>query len=262
VKALLLLAGLVAAALPYSMPSRAQAQDSVPDARAFVPDANPPEGDDWRFSVTPYGWLNEVQGRVGAGGTETEVDVSLGDVLDQVDLGLMGVFEARYRRWVGLFDFMYSSLTADQENATETIRAGMDQVTVQPEVGYTLIERPWGGIDGLVGARFWNFNLDITVIEGSTENDAASGDQNWVDGTVGARVRYSSGRHWHLFLRGDAGAGGSDFTWQVLGGAGLDVGSCCIAHAAYHHLDVDYESDDFLSDVYLTGPALGLQIKF
>jgi hypothetical protein len=262
VKALVLLAGLVAAALPCAAPSRALAQDSVPDARAFVPDAQPPEEDDWLFSVTPYGWLNSVQGRVGSGGTETDVDVSFGDVLDQVDLGLTGVFEARHRRWVGLFDFMYSSLTADQENATETIRAGLDQVTVQPEVGYTLVERPWGGIDGLVGARFWNFDLDITVIEGSTENDVASGDQHWLDGTVGARVRYSSTRHWHLFFKGDAGAGGSNFTWQVIGGAGYDLGSCCVARATYRHLDVDYESDDILTDVYLTGPALGLEIKF
>ena len=117
-------------------------------------------------------------------------------------------------------------------------------------------------VDGLVGARFWNFDLDLKVIEGSTETDAASGDQQWLDGTLGARVRYSSDRHWHLFFRGDAGAGGSDFTWQVLGGAGLDVGSCCIALATYRHLDVDYQSDDFISDIYLTGPALGLEIKF
>jgi hypothetical protein len=262
VKALVLLAGLVAAALPCAVPSRALAQDSVPDARTFVPDAHPPGEPDWRFSVTPYGWLSGVDGRVGSGGTETDVDVSFGDVLDRVDLALMGVFEARYRRWVGLFDFMYSSLTADQENDIETIRAGLDQVTVQPEVGYTLIERPWGGVDGLVGARFWNFGLDITVIEGSTESDVASGEEHWLDGTVGARVRYSSARRWHLFLKGDAGAGGSNFTWQVIGGAGYDLGDCCVGRAAYRHLDVDYESDDILADLALTGPALGLEIKF
>jgi hypothetical protein len=263
VKALTLLAGFVAlAAVPCAVPSRANAQDSVPPAQTYVPDAHPPEERAWGFSITPYGWLNAVQGRVGSGGTTTDVDVSFGDVLDRVDLGLAGVFEARHRRWVGLLDVVYSSLTSDQQNATETIRALLDQVTLQPELGYTLVERPWGGIDGLVGARFWNFNLDIKVIEGSIENDVASGDQNWLDGTLGARVRYSAPRHWHLFFRGDAGAGGSDFTWQVQGGAGYDLGTCCVARAAYRHLDVDYESDDFISDIYLTGPTLGLEIKF
>jgi hypothetical protein len=262
VKQLALLAGLIVAVLPSAVASPAQAQDSVPDAQVFVPDAHPPEEDDWRFGVTPYGWLTGLEGRVGAGGTETEVDVSFGDVLDRVDLALMGVFEARHRRWVGLFDFMYSSLTAEQENATETIRALLDQVTIQPEVGYTLVARPWGGIDGLVGARFWNFDLDLELIEGSTETDIASGDQHWLDGTVGARVRYTSTRRWHLFFKGDAGAGGSNFSWQVIGGGGYDLGDCCVARAAYRHLDVDYESDDILTDIYLTGPALGLEIRF
>ena len=261
-KPLALIAGLVAAALLCAAPSRAQAQDSVPDAGAFVPDAHPPEEDDWRFSVTPYAWLPGVHGRVGAGGTETEVDNSFGEVIENVDLALMGVFEARHRRWVGYFDFMYASLTADQESETETTRAGMDQVIVQPEVGYTLVERPWGSVDGLVGARFWNFSLDISVIEGSEETEAGSGDANWVDGTVGARIRYSSTGHWHLLFKGDAGAGGSNFTWQVVGGAGYDIGSCCVARLAYRHLDVDYESEDILADVNFTGPALGLEIKF
>ena len=81
-------------------------------------------------------------------------------------------------------------------------------------------------------------------------------------GTIGARLRYGSTRRWHLFFKGDAGAGGSNFTWQVIGGGGYDLGSCCIARAAYRHLDVDYESADILTDVYLSGPALGLEIKF
>jgi hypothetical protein len=252
----LILAGLLAAVLLCDVRSRADAQ--VPT----VPDANPLEADAWQFSVTPYAWLAAEQGRVGTGGNVSEVDLSFGDVLDQVDLGLRGVFEARHRRWVGLLDLMYSSLAADQENATQTVRSLLDQVTLQPELGYTVLERPWGGIDALAGARFWSFSLDILVIEGSTENEVASGDQQWLDGTVGARLRYSPSRPWHLFLKGDVGAGGSDFTWQVLGGGGVDVGSCCAALAVYRHLDVDYESEDFVNDVYLTGPALGFEIRF
>jgi hypothetical protein len=252
----------VVAALSWALAPRAAAQDVVPDAQAAVPAAQPPDEPGWRFSVTPYAWLNGVQGQVGVGGTQTDVDLGFGDAFDQVDLGLMGVFEARHRRWVGVLDAMYSSVTADQENATETIRALLDQVTLQPMAGYTLVEQPWGGIDGLVGARFWNFDLDIELIEGSVESNVASGDRSWVDATVGGRVRYSSGHRWHLLLRGDAGAGGSDLTWQVLGGGGLDLGRCCIAQAIYRHLDVDYERDDFLADIALSGPALGLLIKF
>ena len=34
------------------------------------------------------------------------------------------------------------------------------------------------------------------------------------------------------------------------------------ALAVYRHLDVDYESGSFVNDVYMTGPALGLEIRF
>jgi len=34
------------------------------------------------------------------------------------------------------------------------------------------------------------------------------------------------------------------------------------AVAAYRHLDVDYTSDSFTNDSYMTGPALGLMIEF
>ena len=81
-KALLSLAGPVAAALACVLPAQAAAQDVVPDAQAAVPEADQPDEPGWRFSITPYGWLNGVQGRVGAGGTETEVDVGLGDAFD------------------------------------------------------------------------------------------------------------------------------------------------------------------------------------
>ena len=57
----------LAAALSCAVSSRAAAQDSVPQAQAVVPDA-PPEESAWRFSVTPYAWLNGVRGRVGSGG--------------------------------------------------------------------------------------------------------------------------------------------------------------------------------------------------
>jgi hypothetical protein len=42
----------------------------------------------------------------------------------------------------------------------------------------------------------------------------------------------------------------------------VDLGDCCAAVASYRHLDVNYQSDEFLNDVYLTGPALGLEIRF
>jgi hypothetical protein len=90
----------------------------------------------------------------------------------------------------------------------------------------------------------------------------ASGDKGWVDGTVGANLRYQPAEKWHLVAKADIGAGGSDFTWQLYGGAGYDLGSCCALVAAYRHLDVDYDKEGFLYDVNLSGPALGVGLRF
>jgi opacity protein-like surface antigen len=221
----------------------------------------------WEFSVTPYAWWPSQKGQIGIGDNLTEVDLTFGDLADQISLGLMGVFEARYERWLGRFDGMYRSLTDDEAAALAsgtpaTVRVNLDQVMVNPEVGYTLLAAPWGGIDGLVGARYWHVSTDIGASSGSTPAGTVSDDHHWVDGTVAGRVRYEPGPKWHVFALGDVGAGGSDFTWQAMAGAAYAFTDCCSAVVSYRHLDVDYKSDSFTNDSYMTGPALGLMIGF
>ena len=45
--------------------------------------------DPWRFQVTPYGWLSGLTGRVGVGRLQTDVDLSVGDVLDALKFAAM-----------------------------------------------------------------------------------------------------------------------------------------------------------------------------
>jgi hypothetical protein len=221
----------------------------------------------WEFSITPYAWWPSQKGEIGIGANVTEVDLTFGDLADQVSLGLMGVFEARHGRWLGRFDGLYRSLTDDEAVALAsgtpaTVRVGVDQVMLNPEVGYSLLVRPWGGIDGLVGVRYWDLSTDISGSSGGTSTGTVSGNHHWVDGTVTGRIRYSPSPKWQLFALGDIGAGGSNLTWQGMGGAAYTFTDCCSAVVAYRHIDVDYESDSFTNDSYMTGPALGLMIGF
>ena len=80
---------------------------------------------------------------------------------------------------------------------------------------------------------------------------------------VGAGWHYHAGGPWRLYAKADLGGGGSKFTWQALGGAGYDLGSCCTLTAAYRYLDVDYEKyGSFLYNVHLNGPAVGMTFRF
>ena len=261
----LVLVGAVASALSWIVPARIVAQDTIPSTR--VPNATAEDSSRWQFSFTPYVWPAGQKGRAGVGGSVAEVDLSVGDIIDQVDLGFTSLLEARHARLIGRVDFQYVSLADDvavplSSGANGTVAVSLDQVIAQPELGYTLVVQPWGGLDGLVGVRYWHLSTDIGAIVGGTQIAAVSGSKDWVDGTVGARLRFSPSAKWCLFAKGDLGGGGAKFSWQALGGVGYSVGHCCTALAAYRHLDVDYESDEFVNDFYMTGPALGFELRF
>jgi hypothetical protein len=40
------------------------------------------------------------------------------------------------------------------------------------------------------------------------------------------------------------------------------MAACCSVIVAYRQLDVDYERDTFVDDVYMTGPALSVGFGF
>src|SRR5688572_15884919 len=202
--------------------------------------AQQPEAPGWQFRFIPYVWAAAFQGRIGIGPAVTDVDLSFGDIIDHADFALMGVFEARKERWIGLLDGFYVGLSADRTLSVPTgtdLRLDQDQVMVQPAVGYTLLVRPWGGLDALGGIRYWHVSMSLSATGAGQATRSAS--RGWVDGAIGARLRYSPSPRWHLFALGDVGAGGSDFTWQASGGVGFDVASCCTILGGYRHLDVD-----------------------
>ena len=222
-----------------------------------------PEG--WQVSFTPYAWLAGIKGQVGVGGFVTDVDLGFGDILEDLDMALMGTLEARHGRWAGRLDMVYVSTLVEQDVTSPTpatVDLEQDQVIAQPELGYAVLERPWGGIDALVGFRYWHVSADLNLSVSGGPNTSRERSRGWVDGTVGGRIRYQAGEKWRLYGKLDFGAGGSKFAWQGVGGAAYDLGRCCALTAAYRHLDVDYDSDGFLFDTYLTGPALGVELRF
>jgi hypothetical protein len=219
-------------------------ENRVPDAQVEPPG--------WNFTITPYFWAAGLEGRVGVGGFVSDVSLSVGDVLDEFDIGVTGLFEARRAPWVVRADVFFVNLGDEVPAAT----IEQNQFTLQPEVGRTIVAGSGGSIDLLIGARYWNLDVDITA--GANQ---LSGGEEWVDATAGAAWRFQPAGSWHIFIKGDLGGGGSQITWQAYGGAGYDLGGCCALSALYRYLDVDYEKD-VVYDVHLNGPALGVTLRF
>lgn len=216
------------------------------------------QSESWRFAFTPYAWISGIRGTIGVGSNTGEVDVAFNEGGEDFEFGFAGLLEARRRRWVVRTDFFYVSFSDEQAtSAGSPVTVGQDDVMLHPEVGYTLLARRWGGVDGLVGARYLSTGVDL-----SGPSEQASVDRGWVDGTVGANVRYQPGSRWRLVAKADIGAGGSDFIWQLYGGGGYDLGRCCALVGAWRLLDLDYDHDNLLYDVRLSGPTIGLTLRF
>ena len=195
----MVLAWALSAPLGLTFAGRAAAQDTVPSAHvpdAHVPDAAlSPDSNAWAFSFSPYVWAASQNGRVGVLGNVTDIDLSFNDALSQVDLGFSALLEARYRRWIGLLDFSYFALTDDQavpEGAATsgTVQVSVDEVMAQPQIGYTLLVRPWGGVDGLGGVRYWHISSDVTANSSGSQTAVSSGSRGWVDGHRGSAAPF------------------------------------------------------------------------
>jgi hypothetical protein len=217
------------------------------------------------YILSPYFWAPATRGTAGAGGETTPVDMSFGDLTHHLNFGFMAAFEARRERWIMLVDAFYAALGEDDDTPgplLTNVSIKLHQLMIQPEIGYTALRRPWGGVDALGGIRIWHLSTDLTFVPVAGASRTDSGDQSWVDGFVGSRIRVEPGNRWHLSVLGDVGAGGSDLTWEAAAGAGYDVSQCCALTLGYRHLDVDYESSEFVNDLYMTGPILGFSWRF
>ena len=212
----------------------------------------------WGVTFTPYVWMSGLEGTIGVGSNITEVDVSFTEGAEDFEFGFAGLAEGRRYPWVLRLDFYYVSLSDEEAiSAGDTLRVGQNELMLHPEVGYALLTRPWGGVDGLIGARYRNLGVDLSL-----EPLGVSADRSWLDGTVGAAVRYQPAEKWRLAAKADVGAGGSNLSWQLYAGAGYALGRCCSLVGAYRFLDVDYDKDEILYDVRLGGPTFGLTLRF
>src|SRR3954463_14823472 len=80
-------------------------QTNVPNGVQSQPAAQPdnrspssPEG--WHVAVSPYLWFSAIHGTVGVGGHDASVHAGFGDVLSNLNLGLMATTELRHKRLV------------------------------------------------------------------------------------------------------------------------------------------------------------------
>jgi hypothetical protein len=115
-----------------------------------------------------------------------------------------------------------SDSRAVEEGSETTVLFEFEQTMLQPEIGYTVVQAPWGGIDLLGGGRYWHPKVEVSADAPGGSVDIGGGSRSWIDGIAGrARAITTRRRNGTFFAKGDVGAGGSKLTLQAFGGLGF-----------------------------------------
>jgi opacity protein-like surface antigen len=246
-----------------SLAGPAAAADLAPPEEPVAPDGG------WTFTFAPYLWAAGMQGDIAQFGLpEVDVDLSFSDIMQNFDIGVMGVGEARHDRFGILTDLMYVRLSAGNHvDPKGPIDADVDLTTETftflGAAEYRLIDNEAGTLDALAGARLWWVSTDIDF--SGNEIDASGNDsETWVDPMIGFRGRLNLSPDFFLTSWGMIGGFcvSSDFTWDVMGGLGYQVTDSISLVAGYRGLGVDYRNDGFVFDVTQDGPILGAVFRF
>lgn len=235
------------------------------------------QGSEWTFAVAPYFWAAGLQGDVGVFGVKpVHLDMSFGDIFDNLRFGGMLVGEAHNGTW-GLFgDLIYvkieddASVTRTVSGIPATLAASVETSSLTATIlgEYRVLSQPSANVDVMAGARIWSVDNTIGVslaVDGPPIRDLSGSDgSTWVDPMVGIRGRVDINPSWYLTGWGMIGGfgAGSDLTWDVLATVGYQWNQKFSLVAGYRALGVDYDNDGFVYDVVQHGPILGAVFRF
>jgi opacity protein-like surface antigen len=237
-----------------------------------------PAPDKWQFEFTPYLFGAALSGTTGISRVTADVDVSFGDILENLDSGFMAMFEARKGPWGFGFDGVYFRLKDDKSKSWQgpggigtadgALEATMTEQIYQLAVSYRTLNTH-SKLDLIGAARYTqldtDLNLDVTappVLPGGTRSLSAG--ESWWDPVIGIRVITPFAERWSFVGYADVGGfgTGSDITYQTIAGVNWQFSRTFAAKVGYRYFYQDYENDGFVWDMAAHGLYLGLGIGF
>jgi hypothetical protein len=226
--------------------------------------------DAWQHTMSLYMIGASIDGEAGVGSITADVDVSFGDILDNLEMGAMAAYRGERGPWAVVADVIWMNLEQEKGGLGPTggrrSEVELDQFITELDLSYALNER----LDAYAGLRYWDVDTDLTVVFGGPLGQTLSGSlsEDWVDPLVGLRYEWPLSEKWVLVARGDIGGFGvgSDFSWHATAFAAWKLSERASLLFGFRFLDVDYDdgsgSDRFLMDVGEGGPAAGFAWRF
>ncbi len=224
--------------------------------------------DTWQFMVAPYLFLAGMNGDVGVGGLSTDVDASVGALLERLEFAIASRFEVRKGPWAGLFDVNFMAL-GDQTNLPlgGQVDVDIDMLIFESALSYRMGSGPtktevFGGI------RYVRQNMKAVTVGGVVPGLRREFVPSWVDPIIGVRLTHPISPRASFLARGDIGGfgAGSEFSWNIEAGAEFSLTRRLGLQVFFKTLGIDYQqgsgSSFYKYDVVTPGVVIGLPIRF
>jgi outer membrane protein OmpA-like peptidoglycan-associated protein len=223
-------------------------------------------GGDWRVGISIYGWFPGLHGNLGALGHNASIHVPFTDVFHTLKGIVPIAVEADKGRFVMPVDFLWMKLGVDNgipinDFGQTSIRTDLTESIFTPKVGFRLLNSDHLKFDALGGIRYWYLSLDNSLQPSGVGNSRST---QWVDGLGGGRFILPFGEKASVTVAGDAGAGGSNLDYQILGLLNINFTPKLGLAVGWRYLDEDYQptTNQFVFDTVTSGAIAGFGYNF
>ena len=239
-------------------------------AETGAPIPVPQVSEGWRYSLTPYLWLLNVDGQM-AYGDHSLVDqnVSTGQLLSKFQYGGMIEGEVHKGNWGFAANLLFSSI----QNTGTRIRDNVDQgSTTTAQLGiynlaatYTIMNTKQVYVDAMAGVRIFSNNAKVDVnVQGTPLGTTLKSNTTVTNPIVGVKGRYKLGDSDYFvpfYLDVGGGVDGTQITSQGILGVGkaYDWGDLMLV---FNDVYYQTKSKNTTSNLNFYGAALGVSFKF
>lgn len=258
----------------------AEASEGEPDTTYIEAPSNK-----WHFAILPYLWMMGINGKTAIKGRTANLNVSFGDIWDNLDFAAEVHIEAWRDRFGFFIDTSFAKISLKKDvdlRFDNTLTAKFITKFFLGEFGgfYRAGTWPIGGagsktntsltLDLIGGGRYWYLKNELDITGPLGLNPNISDSQSWFDFIVGGRINLAINKFF-VQVRSDIGGFGlgfsSDISWNIAGYIGYELPWYKITpiigyRALYDKYSNGSGNNRFLWDAWIYGPQIGVGFQF